>query len=336
MFRPERGLCPRNRIPGGGSEGGRSPPPSVLARVAVLLLAVALDLALGDPPNRWHPVAWIGALIAGGRRLAERVPPRFLTAYGAALIIVVAVVTLAGSLAALGVCRMLPWPIRLLLEAWLLKLTFSIRGLVSAVWEVRDALAARDPVAARAAVARHLVSRPVATLDAGETASAAVESLSENLTDSWVAPLCFFLAGGMPAAFVYRAVNTADAMIGYRDGLLEQLGWAAARLDDLFNLLPSRLAALAVVGGAALARASAAGAWRAWRRDGAQTASPNAGQTMAAMAGALGVTLEKRAHYRLGAGAPPDAMAIDRGVRVFAAAAGLALVGALVLLRASW
>jgi adenosylcobinamide-phosphate synthase len=140
----------------------------------------------------------------------------------------------------------------------------------------------------------------------------------------------------MPAAFVYRAVNTADAMIGYREGLLEQLGWAAARLDDLLNLLPSRLAAIAVVGGAALARASAAGAWRTWRRDGARTASPNAGQTMAAMAGALGVTLEKRAHYRLGTGGPPDATAIDRSVRVFAAAAGLALVGALVLLRASW
>ena len=304
--------------------------------MAVLLLAVALDLALGDPPNRWHPVAWIGSLIAGGRRLAERLPSRFLTAYGAALIIVVAAVTLAGSLAALGVCRMLPWPVSLLLEAWLLKLTFSIRGLVRAAWEVRDALAACDLVTARAAVARHLVSRPVATLDAGATASAAVESLSENLTDSWVAPLCFFLVGGMPAAFVYRAVNTADAMIGYREGLLEQLGWAAARLDDLLNLLPSRLAAIAVVGGAALARASAAGAWRTWRRDGARTASPNAGQTMAAMAGALGVTLEKRAHYRLGGGGLPDATAIDRGVRVFAAAAGLALVAALALLRVSW
>jgi len=303
--------------------------------VAVLLLAVALDLALGDPPNRWHPVAWIGALIAGGRRLAERVPPRFLTAYGAALIIVVAAVTLAGSLTALGVCRMLPWPVGVMLEAWLLKLTFSIRGLVSAAWEVRDALAACDLVTARAAVARHLVSRPVATLDGGATASAAIESLSENLTDSWVAPLCFFLAGGVPVAFVYRAVNTADAMIGYREGVLERLGWAAARLDDLLNLLPSRLAALAVVGGAALARASAAGAWRAWRRDAARTASPNAGQTMAAMAGALGVTLEKHAHYRLGAGGLPDAPAIDRGVRVFAAAAGLALVAALALLRAS-
>src|SRR5215475_3915715 len=175
MFRPERGLCPRNRIPGGGSEGGRSPPPSVLARVAVLLLAVALDLALGDPPNRWHPVAWIGSLISGGRRLAERIPPRLLTAYGAALILAVAAVTLAGSLAVVAVSRAMPWPIGLVLEAWLLKLTFSLRGLISAVWEARDALAAADLGSARAAVARHLVSRPVATLDAGATASAAVE-----------------------------------------------------------------------------------------------------------------------------------------------------------------
>src|SRR5499425_3760674 len=109
MFRPERGLCPRNRIPGGGSEGGRSPPPNHLARVAVLLLAVALDLALGDPPNRWHPVAWIGSLISGGRRLAERIPPRLLTIYGAGLILAVVAVTLAGSLAMVTMSRAMPW-----------------------------------------------------------------------------------------------------------------------------------------------------------------------------------------------------------------------------------
>ena len=139
---------------------------------------------------------------------------------------------------------------------------------------------------------------------------------------------------GIVAAFVYRAVNTADAMIGYREGLLGELGWATARLDDLLNLLPSRLGALAVVAGAGPARESATGAWRAWRRDGRLTESPNAGQTMAAMAGALHVTLEKHEHYRLGAGAPPDVVAIDRSVRVFAAGAGLALVAALVVLRA--
>ena len=122
-------------------------------------------------------------------------------------------------------------------------------------------------------------------------------------------------------------------MVGYREGMLGELGWATARLDDLLNLLPSRLAALTVVVGARLSGEGTAGAWRAWRRDGNATASPNAGQTMAAMAGALGVTLEKLGHYRLGDGGPPGIAAIDRGVRVFAAAAGASLVGVLALLR---
>jgi adenosylcobinamide-phosphate synthase len=115
--------------------------------------------------------------------------------------------------------------------------------------------------------------------------------------------------------------------------LLEQLGWAAARLDDLLNLVPSRLAALAVVAGAWLSGERTAGAWRAWRRDGGAPSSPNAGQTMAAMAGALGVMLEKRGHYRLGDGGAPAVADIDRAIRVFGAAAGAGLVGVLVLLR---
>jgi adenosylcobinamide-phosphate synthase len=301
--------------------------------VAVLVLAVALDLALGDLPNRFHPVARIGGLIAAGRRFAVRVPPRLLTAYGIALVAAVAAVALAGSLAVIVAASWLPWPGGLLLEVWLLKCSFALRGLVAAVQQVRDALAVGDLDGARYAVARHLVSRPVVALDEGATASAAVESLSENLTDSWVAPLCFFLLGGLPAAWVYRAVNTADAMIGYREGLLERLGFASARLDDLLNLVPSRLAALSVVAGASLAGASTARAWRIWRRDAAMTESPNAGQTMAAMAGALGVTLEKQGHYRLGEGAPPDVAAIDRALGVFATAVGLGLVASLVVLR---
>jgi len=301
--------------------------------VAVLLLAVVLDLALGDPPNRFHPVSWMGSLIAAGRRGADRLPSRLLVTYGVALIAGVAIVAYLGSLAVLSVAAWLPWPISLLAQAWLLKCSFSLRALVSAVWQVRDALASGDLAGARAALGWHLVSRPVVSLDPGATASGAIESLSENLTDSWVAPLCFYLVGGMPAAWAYRAVNTADAMIGYREGVLEQLGWATARLDDLLNLVPSRLAALLVVAGAWLSGERTAGAWRAWRRDRGATSSPNAGQTMAAMAGALGVTLEKRGHYRLGDGGPPDVAALDRAIRVFGAAAGASLVGVLVLLR---
>ncbi len=297
------------------------------------MLAVALDLLLGDPPSRFHPVAWIGRLIALGRRWAERVPDDLLLLYGALLIVVVTITAVMGALTAQAAAGWLPWPLSVVAQAWLLKCSFSLRGLVAAVWDVRDKLEAGDLEAARAAVGCHLVSRPVDELDEGATASAAVESLAENLCDSWVAPLCFYLVGGVPGAWAYRAVNTADAMIGYRLGRLERLGGASARLDDLLNLLPSRLAALALVSGAWIGGESGSRALEMWRRDGRSTASPNAGQTMAAMAGALGVRLEKRGHYRLGDGPAPDVQVVDRAVGVFAAAAGVALVVALLVLR---
>jgi len=302
--------------------------------VSVLLLAVALDLLLGDPPNRYHPVAWIGRLIALGRRWAASVPADLLVLYGALLIVAVTITAVMGALAAQAAAGWLPWPGSVLAQAWLLKCSFSLRGLVAAVWEVSDRLDAGDLAGARAAAGRHLVSRPVEELEEGATASAAVESLAENLNDSWVAPLCFYLVAGVPGAWAYRAVNTADAMIGYREGMLAELGGASARLDDLLNLVPSRLAALALVAGARLGGESGSRAWDVWRRDGGSTASPNAGQSMAAMAGALGVTLEKRGHYRLGDGPAPDVAVIDRAVGVFSAAAGVALVAALLLLRA--
>ena len=302
--------------------------------MAVLLLAVALDLALGDPPNRFHPVSWIGTLIGAGRRAALHVPSHLLLASGVALIALVATVAYLVGAAAQAVAGWLPWPLGVLAQAWLFKCSFSLRGLVAAVWEVRDALATGDLAGARTALGRHLVSRPVDALDPGATASGAIESLSENLTDSWIAPLCFYLVGGIPAAWAYRAVNTADAMIGYREGVLELLGWATARLDDLLNLVPSRLGALSVAAGAWLSGERPGGAWHAWLRDGGATASPNAGQTMAAMAGALGVTLEKLGHYRVGDGERPGVVSIDCAIRVFAAAVGASLAGALLLLRA--
>jgi adenosylcobinamide-phosphate synthase len=299
----------------------------------VLLLAVVWDLLLGDPPGRLHPVAWIGALISVGRSWARHLPREMLAVYGAFLIIAVGVVAIMGALLAQALAGLLWWPLALCAQAWLLKCAFSIRALVSAVWQVRDALAEGELAAARQTVAVHLVSRRTDDLDAGATAGAAVESLAENLTDSWAAPLCFYLAAGLPGAWLYRAVNTADAMIGYREELLEQLGGASARLDDALNWIPARLAALALCLGAWLGQASASRAWQVMRRDGGLTESPNAGRTMAAMAGALGVTLEKRGHYRLGDGPPPDVAAMDLAVRVFAGAAGACLCAGLLLLR---
>lgn len=306
--------------------------------MTVLALAVGLDLLVGDPPNRWHPVAWIGRLITLARERAPR-SPEDLALYGTFLILIVAGLAAGAALVAQALLGEFP-AVGLLAQAWLLKCTFSLAGLFAAVEVVRGHLVAGDLAGARQQVARHLVSRDTSDLDAGGVASAAVESLAENFTDSLVAPVCFYVAGallggvpgGMALAWAYRAVNTADAMIGYRRDELESLGRATARSDDVANYVPARLAAWALVAGAWLTRQSVAGAARTLRRDGARTESPNAGRTMAAMAGALGVTLEKRGHYRLGAGPPPDLAAIDRATRILRWAAGLCLgVAALVL-----
>lgn len=292
-----------------------------------LLIALALDLALGDPPNRWHPVAWVGrALDAGRRRLAGR-PPRRLLVGGAALVTSVAVGVAVVTLTLERVAA--PWPLAaLLVDAALLKGALSVRGLFAAVSGVRHSLEAGRLEAARAALGRDLVSRPVESLDAGHVASGAIESLAENLTDSLVAPVLFFLLGGVPGAWAYRVVNTADAMLGYREGELEHLGKAAARLDDALSWVPARLAAAGLVAGAALAGGSGTKAWRLLRRDGGNTASPNAGRTMAAMAGGLGVRLVKPGLYSLGDGALPDPPAIGRALRVAAVGAALAMLAA--------
>jgi adenosylcobinamide-phosphate synthase len=134
----------------------------------------------------------------------------------------------------------------------------------------------------------------------------------------------FFLAFGLPGALAYRALNTADTMLGYREGALEYFGKVAARLDDVANLVPARLAALAIVMTTGPASPSA---WSAMARDHARTASPNAGWTMAAMAGALGVTLQKPAAYRLGRGPMPVPADIERSIALAGRAAVLVILG---------
>ncbi len=290
--------------------------------VATLLIALTLDLGLGDPPSRWHPVAWVGRALEAGRRGLSGALPVFLLLGGAALVSAVAAAT-----AVLVLCierALSPWPLAALgVDAALLKGALSVRGLFAAVSGVQHALAADQLEAARAALGVDLVSRPVSALDAGHVASGAIESLAENVTDSLVAPVLFFLVGGVPAAWAYRVVNTADAMLGYREGELEYLGKAAARLDDTLNWVPARLAAACLVAGATLAGGSGSGAWHMLRRDGANTTSPNAGRTMAAMAGGLGVRLVKPGVYSLGDGDLPGHSAIGLALRVAAVASAL-------------
>ncbi len=289
------------------------------AGAAALAGALLLDALIGEPPAAAHPVVWMGWLLGWLERRAPRSDPaRF--AYGLA-----AAVGLPLLWGALGWAaeRRIPWP----LQALTLKPAFAGRALLQAGRAVEAALDRQDLAAARAGL-RALVSRPTADLGEDLVAAAAVESLAENVTDSWVAPLLAYALGGLGTAYAYRAANTADAMWGYHSADCEWLGKAAARLDDALSWLPARLAALALVAAAD----DRTRAIRGWRRDAGRTGSPNAGQTMAAMAGALNVRLEKRGAYVLNAAARcPTAGDIAEARRLVRRAMVLSAMLALVL-----
>jgi adenosylcobinamide-phosphate synthase len=291
---------------------------------------VGLDLAAGEPPDRWHPVAGIGRILAWVDR---RPAGRGRTRGAAAVVAITTGVWLAAAIAG-SLARRLG-PLGVVVEAAALKPAFAIRRLAGAAAEVGAALEAGRLDEGRRLVGHHLVSRPTAILGATEVTSAAVESVAENLADSVAGPLLAYAIGGLPAAWAYRTLNTADAMWGYRDARYARFGSAAARLDDAANFVPARLAAAALVAAAALTGGDARAAARVTWRDHRRTASPNAGWPMAAMAGALGVGLAKPGEYRLGEAPLPAApLAIRRALRLYGVAS--ALLGATAVALALW
>jgi len=212
-----------------------------------------------------------------------------------------------------------------IITALALKLTLSLRGLDHAAREVQSALETNNLPEARRLLSWHLVSRDTSQLGESKVSAAAIESVAENASDGIVAPLFFFALGGLPAAFAYRFINTADSMLGYHDEEREWLGKVPARLDDLLNFIPARLAGLFIVLSAPFCGASLSQAWKIMWRDSGQTASPNAGIPMSAMAGSLGVELEKIDHYALGKGLRlPDSVDLARARRMLVVAVGFA------------
>ncbi|MBV9945375.1 MAG: cobalamin biosynthesis protein CobD [Myxococcales bacterium] len=297
-----------------------------LDRALAVFGALALDAAFGEPPDRLHPVAWIGAWIERGRSWALQGGRATQLARGA---VVALVVPATAALIVHAIARAAA-PSALAsaaVGAVLLKPTFAVRALGEAALRVRDALEAGDLAAARRALGS-LCSRDPRGLDGGELAAAAIESVAENTSDSVVAPLAYFAAFGLPGAAFYRAANTIDAMMGYH-GELEWAGKAGARLDDLLNLVPARLTALLLVCAGAVLGEDARRGLAVWRRDGGKTESPNAGRPMAAMAGVLGLRLAKRGAYALGddVDRPVGSTDIARAWRV----ARLASMGAALL-----
>ncbi len=291
----------------------------------VAWVALAIDLAAGEPPAAFHPTVGMGRVIAGVRRRAgaghhtslDLLTGLTLAVGGAALSAVI-----ASSAARLGTLGTRGSVARCMMHGALLKPALSLRALLSAGRDVEGALRAGNLPLARRLLGWHLVSRDVRTLSRHEIAGAAIESLAENLSDGLVAPLMAYALAGLPAAYAYRFVNTADAMLGYHTPELEWLGKSAARLDDLLNLLPSRVTAGLLVAAAPWVGGSASQAAHTALRDARRTPSPNAGWPMAAAAGALGVRLDKRDTYCLNAtGRQPDVDDLARCRRLVAAAA---------------
>lgn len=304
-------------------------------RKRAIILALVLDLAVGDPANCFHPVAWMGTAIGAARRHAPGQGWLAQLSFGALLVTGGAAIAAGLGQLFAGVVARLPAPLGWLAEAMLFKMTFSLRGLSTAAGEVESALETDDLPEARHLLAWHLVSRDTTALDESQVAAATIESVAENTSDGVIAPLFYYMLGGLPGALAYRFINTSDAMLGYRDPAHQWLGKVPARLDDLANLLPARITAALTVLAAALVGENSSAAWQVWQRDAGKTASPNAGHPMSAMAGALDVELEKVDHYRLGAGGrSPTPGDIQRAVRLMCMVPIL-IVGLLVLLPSS-
>jgi adenosylcobinamide-phosphate synthase len=300
------------------------------------LLALVIDTLFGDPPNEYHPVAWMGSGISAARKRAPKTDSRRQLGYGGLIAF-----GGAGLAAGLGwlvarIIRFLPKPLNWLGEAAVLKLMLSVGGLTRAASEVRSALEAGNLPAARRLTGWHLVSRDTSELGESQVVAATIESLTENTSDSILGPLFYYTLFGLPGAFAYRFANTSDSMLGYRDAEREWLGKVPARLDDLLNLIPARLTALLFIAMTRISGGDATRAIKIWRRDRYKTESPNAGQPMSAGAGALGIELEKVGYYNLGAGQrAPQVSDIGRAIRLLRMTAFVAagLFAAISLLK---
>ena len=258
-----------------------------------------LDTLFGDPPWLPHPVVLMGkAISALEKRLRARLPqtPQGELLGGAVVAFTLPVGTfLLTSLVCLGAAKLSPW-LGLAVQMFWCGQALAAKGLAQESTNVYRALTKPDLPAARKAVSR-IVGRDTQNLTLEGVTKAAVETVAENASDGVIAPLLYMLLGGAPLALAYKAINTMDSMLGYKNEKYLYFGRAAAKLDDVANYPPSRLAGLLWCAAAALTGNSPKGAWRIWRRDRRCHASPNSAQTESACAGALGVQLAGPAYY---------------------------------------
>ena len=267
--------------------------------VWAVLGGFVLDALFGDPAWLPHPVVYMGKAISKLEKfLRSRLPktPQGELLGGAIVAFCLPVGTfLLTGLVCWGAARLHPL-LGLAVQMFWCGQALAARGLVQESTNVYKELKKPDLPGARKAVSR-IVGRDTAELTAEGVTKAAVETVAENASDGVIAPLLYMLIGGAPLALTYKAINTMDSMLGYKNEKYLYFGRVPAKLDDVANYIPSRLAGLLWVAAAALTGNSARGAWKIWRRDRRRHASPNSAQTESACAGALGVQLAGPAYY---------------------------------------
>jgi adenosylcobinamide-phosphate synthase len=298
--------------------------------LAIFFLAFLIDIVFGEFPDRYHPTVWIGKTIAYFKPKFKSENPRTEKINGVILcLLVILIVAVPVGLLLFGIRFFVGRIAYIIASAILLETTFAIKCMRQYTVPIAEAIKNRDIDKARKGL-YYIVRRDPNQLNEHQIVSATVESIAESTTDGITTPFFYFALFGVPGAFAFRVINTLDSTVGYKDPENINIGWFSATLDTIANYVPARLTAILMVAAAALLGENWRESWRILQRDKAKTNSVNAGWTMSAMAGALGVQLEKSGHYALGDKGDISPEHIKRALRIMELTA--AMFGALVIL----
>ena len=279
----------------------------ILESILVVMFALVIDFMVGDPRNRFHPTVLVGGLVERLVPLTKNCLPKIQKIWGIVLVIFVASIVssslflLQVGIDSIPVSPLLLFFVSIVIGAPLLKTTIAIRSMEIHARAVIDAVEKNDLDIARTKLAM-IVKRNTKNLDKNHIISGTIESIGENTVDGITGPLFYFAFFGLPGAFVYRAINTIDSMIGYKTTFFKHVGWFGANCDKVLNYLPARITGLVIILSAIILRIDWRNSFQIMRRDGLKPDSPNSGYPMAAMAGALGSRFEKINDYTIGNG----------------------------------